>query len=544
MESLRREDPHSIGGYELRACLGEGGFGRVYLGLSPGGRAVAVKVLRPELERDGAFLRRFRSEVVAAQQVNGFYTAQVVASGLDDRPPWVATAFVPGPPLSQAVAAYGPLPEPASWRLLAGLVEALQAIHACGLVHRDLKPANVMLAVDGPRVIDFGISKSVDGTSLTSTGAVIGTPSYMAPEQAEGGDVGPQADVFALGCVLAYAATGTPPFRGESHASVLYRIVHGQPVLDGIPGRLREVIERCLAKEPAVRPELAELAGIGRDGPGAASAQSPLAFWPPRLGQSIRDYQGQLDVAWPGAALEAPGPAADLPVLSASGLPWSRTEEPAVPPAAAAWQQTPDHAPYSRTYTNPVGQAAARPAAYPAVVSPAVAYPAAAPGQPPLPAGPHSHLAAGPVLLVRPGTVRAAVTLMYVAAGFGAVAALMAAFNHPAYAATSTTTSPDAGGVGFIAALAALALWLWLTREVTRGRTWARNVTTLLTLLVAWPLLYAGVAHGDWGAVAHDSIPVVVLMWAAGCAAVVLLWLYPSSRYFRSQHPRLNPPVT
>src|SRR5215472_1538809 len=203
MESLTVEDPPSTGGYELRARLGEGGFGLVYLGLSPGGRAVAVKVLQREFARDAEFLRRFRLEVAAAQQVNGIYTAPVVAAGLDVRPPWVATAFVPGPPLDQVVGKHGPLPEPALWRLLAGLVEALQAIHACGLVHRDLKPANVMLASDGPRVIDFGISKALDGTAMTSTGAVFGTPAFMAPEQAEGREVGPPTDVFALGCVLA-----------------------------------------------------------------------------------------------------------------------------------------------------------------------------------------------------------------------------------------------------------------------------------------------------------------------------------------------------
>jgi beta-lactam-binding protein with PASTA domain/serine/threonine protein kinase len=295
MESLTEEDPRSIGGYELRARLGRGGFGQVYLGLSPGGRAVAVKVLRPELGEDREFLRRFRLEVAAAQRVNGLYTAQVVAAGLNERRPWVATAFVPGPSLDRAVAANGPLPELALWRLLAGLVEALQAIHDCGLVHRDLKPENVMLAMDGPRVIDFGISKSIDGTAMTTTGVVIGTPSFMAPEQADGKMVSPETDVFSLGCVLAYAATGTPPFGGGSHAAVLYRVVHKDPVLDGVPPRLRAVIELCLAKAQEARPILTELAKIGRDGPAGASAQSPLAFWPSPIRQLIREYESQLD---------------------------------------------------------------------------------------------------------------------------------------------------------------------------------------------------------------------------------------------------------
>jgi beta-lactam-binding protein with PASTA domain/serine/threonine protein kinase len=295
MEALTEEDPRSVGGYELRARLGAGGFGEVYLGLSPGGRAVAVKMLRPELGEDRDFLRRFHLEVAAAQRVNGLYTAHVVAVGLNERRPWVATAFVPGPSLDRAVAANGPLPEPALWRLLAGLVEALQAIHACDLVHRDLKPENVLLAADGPRVIDFGISKSLDGTSMTATGMIIGTPSFMAPEQADGQVVGPESDIFSLGCVLAYAATGATPFGGGSHAAVLYRVVYKEPELDGVPPQLRAVIERCLAKAPEARPALEELAKIGRDGPVGASAQSPLAFWPPQIGQLIREYEGKLD---------------------------------------------------------------------------------------------------------------------------------------------------------------------------------------------------------------------------------------------------------
>jgi serine/threonine protein kinase len=296
MESLMEDDPSSLGGYELQARLGEGGFGLVYLALSPGGRAVAIKVLQRELARDPEFLGRFRLEVAAAQRVNGLYTAPVVAYGLDDRPPWVATAFVPGPPLNQIVSRSGPLPEAAMWRLLAGLVEALQAIHACGIVHRDLKPANVLIAADGPRVIDFGISKTVDGTSMTSTGAVFGTPGFMAPEQAEGNAVGPATDVFALGCVLAYASAGVSLFGVGSVASVLYRIVHSAPVLDGVPVYLRGVVEMCLAKDPAARPGLGDLASIGRDGPGGMlTGHSATSFWPPQFTRLIREYQDRLD---------------------------------------------------------------------------------------------------------------------------------------------------------------------------------------------------------------------------------------------------------
>src|SRR5580692_2451813 len=226
MKSLAADDPRVIGEYRLRGQLGAGGMGRVYLGLSPAGRAVAVKVVHPDLASDAEFLRRFGQEVAAARAVSGIYTAPVVASGLDERPPWLATAFVPEPSLDQVVGENGPLPEPALWPLLAGLVEALQAIHACGVVHRDLKPPNVLLATDGPRVIDFGISRAVEAAAVTQTGAMFGTPGYMSPEQAEGNPATPASDVFALGCVIAYAATGSPPFGEGTPASILYRVVH------------------------------------------------------------------------------------------------------------------------------------------------------------------------------------------------------------------------------------------------------------------------------------------------------------------------------
>ena len=235
-------------------------MGRVYLGLSPAGRAVAIKVVNPDLARDSEFLRRFGQEVAAARAVSGIYTAPVVASGLEEHPPWLATAFVPGPSLDQVVSEHGPMPEPALWPLLAGLIEALQAIHACGVVHRDLKPANVLLASDGPRVIDFGISRATDGTALTAAGVVFGTPGYMSPEQAEGKEAGPASDVFALGCVIAYASTGAGPFGGGTAAAVLYRVVHGEPAMNQLPPRLRDAVTACLAKDPAVRPTLAALA--------------------------------------------------------------------------------------------------------------------------------------------------------------------------------------------------------------------------------------------------------------------------------------------
>ena len=294
MKALAMDDPRVIGEYRLRAQLGAGGMGRVYLGLSPAGRAVAIKVVHRDLASDTEFLRRFQQEVAAARAVSGIYTAPVVASGLNERPPWLATAFVPGPSLDQVVTEHGPLPEPALWPLLAGLVEALQAIHACRVVHRDLKPANVLLAADGPRVIDFGISRAADGTALTAAGVVFGTPGYMSPEQAEGRAAGPESDVFALGCVIGYAATGAGPFGSGTAAAVLYRVVHGEPALDGIPPRLREIVSACLAKDPAARPELRGLGAAIADGM-HATGPSAVAFWPQSVAGIIGAYQARLE---------------------------------------------------------------------------------------------------------------------------------------------------------------------------------------------------------------------------------------------------------
>src|SRR5215469_14904673 len=246
MEPLSADDPRMIGEFRLHSRLGAGGMGQVYLGFSPAGRAVAIKIVHPQLARDQEFLQRFGREVSAARAVSGMYTAPVVGSGLNDSPPWLATAYVPGPPLAAVVTRYGPLPEAAVWRLAAGLTEALRAVHAAGLVHRDLKPANVLLADDGPHVIDFGISRAFQGTQLTSAGMVIGTPGYMSPEQAKTGPAGPASDLFSLGCVLAYAATGTAPFGEGTAATILYRVVRSEPDLSQVPANLRQLIEACM----------------------------------------------------------------------------------------------------------------------------------------------------------------------------------------------------------------------------------------------------------------------------------------------------------
>ena len=313
MEPLSADDPRRIGEFTLRSRLGAGGMGRVYLAFSPGGRAVAMKVVHPGLAADPEFLRRFRNEVAAARAVSGMYTAPVVAAGIDDDPPWLATAYVPGPPLADVVSRYGPLPEVAVWRLAAGLTEALRAVHACGLVHRDLKPGNVLLAADGPHVIDFGISRAFEGTAVTSTGMVVGTPGYMSPEQAEGQQAGPPSDVFSLGCVLAYAATGIAPFGGGSAASILYRVVTGVPDLGAITGDLRQVISACLVKNPAERIGLAQLGPmIAALGPAMAGTLG--SFWPEPLAGIIA-----ADNTHPVTAVSAP-PAGASP---SSGSPYS-----------------------------------------------------------------------------------------------------------------------------------------------------------------------------------------------------------------------------
>jgi outer membrane protein assembly factor BamB len=316
MDALTAADPRMIGEFRLRARLGAGGMGQVFLATSLAGRMVAVKVIHPELGRDPEFIRRFRGEVSAAARVSGIYTAPVVAAGVDDMPPWLATAFVPGPSLDDIVSRYGPLPVPALWRLAGGLAEALRAIHATGLVHRDLKPANVLLAADGPRVIDFGIARALTESRMTATGSVIGTPGFMSPEQVEGLECGPPSDVFSLGSVLAFAGGGTAPFNGgpgRSSASVMYRVVHAEPDLAAVPGAVHELIGACLVKDARYRPDLGQLAAhcaAMADYLGLPAA----AFWPPEVAQVIESKQAALAAQLQGlqpapmAPAEAPWP--------------------------------------------------------------------------------------------------------------------------------------------------------------------------------------------------------------------------------------------
>ncbi|WP_354642297.1 serine/threonine-protein kinase [Kitasatospora camelliae] len=265
-QPLLPDDPREVGGYRLFARLGAGGMGRVYLSYTPGGRPVALKVVRPEFAEDSEFRRRFAAEVTNAQRIHGLYTAQVIDySGPDAESPWLVTAYVPGPSLQQVVREHGALPVRTVLLLMGGIAEALQAIHGVEVVHRDLKPANVLIAGDGPRVIDFGIARAADATALTGTGFRIGSPAFMAPEQAQGRPVTPATDVFALGALAAYVASGVPPFGEGPETAVLYRVVHEPADLDGVPADLRELVLRCLAKSPEDRPTPAEIIEVARN---------------------------------------------------------------------------------------------------------------------------------------------------------------------------------------------------------------------------------------------------------------------------------------
>ncbi|MEV5015880.1 serine/threonine-protein kinase [Streptomyces sp. NPDC053780] len=258
---LTAGDPERVGPYRLLSRLGQGGMGRVYLGRSPGGHAVAVKVVREALLRDERFRQRFVREVAAARRVTGYFTAEVVDADPEGSPAWLATEYIPGQSLQHAVARHGSWPEPAVRRLGAALAEALTAVHAVDLVHRDLKPSNVLLAPDGPRVIDFGIAAAAGDSTLTGTGMVIGTPGFIPPEQLRHEMAGPAGDVFALGAVLAYAAAGVGPFGGGAAHAVNYRVVHQDPDLRGLAPALTDVVGRCLAKDPRERPALSWLLG-------------------------------------------------------------------------------------------------------------------------------------------------------------------------------------------------------------------------------------------------------------------------------------------
>ena len=561
MKPLAADDPRVIGEYRLRAQLGAGGMGRVYLGMSPAGRAVAVKVVHPDLASDTEFLRRFQQEVAAARAVSGIYTAPVVASGLDEHPPWPATAFVPGPSLDQVVSEHGPLPEPALWPLLAGLVEALQAIHACGVVHRDLKPANVLLAADGPRVIDFGISRAVDGTALTAAGVVFGTPGYMSPEQAEGKPAGPASDLFALGCVIGYAATGAGPFGTGTAAAVLYRVVHAEAMLDAVPPRLREIVAGCLAKDPAARPTPAALATAlaARD---RGTGPSAVAFWPRSVAGVIGAYQARLE-----QETKLPGrPTQEMSWTTLTHTPTTPANPgkggahgsgvPAGPGGTRGYigaqgYQASQDAPGSQGH--PVSQGPLHPRGY----SPAQGYPqpqgySGVGAAPPPPRGyapsagqpgyPMPYQVGRAPLGPLPESVRNAVRLMYAGAAYAAVYAIgvivvasaIIKNQVPAVTRSGHATVAGVAVLTVLLSLVEIAVWVGLAQACRNGKNWARVTGTVLFGLhtIGFLALLAN---------AHPGIGLTKVLtgigWLIGLGAVVFLWQRPSGAFFNARTP-------
>ncbi|WP_280641093.1 serine/threonine-protein kinase [Streptomyces afghaniensis] len=298
--ALRDSDPAEVGGYRIEDRLGSGGMGVVYLARSASGRPLAIKVVHGQYADDDEFRARFRREVAAARQVSGAFTAPVVDADADAPRPWMATLYIPGADLGTHVREHGPLPLPRLRELAAGLAEALRDMHRAGVVHRDLKPANVMLADDGPRVIDFGISRAAEFAAsdvLTQTGRVMGTPPFMSPEQfASPQDVGPAADIFSLGSVLTHAATRRGPFDSPSPYETALRVVEGEPELSGVPDELLPVIRRCLEKHHKSRPTADQLLTLLRDG------SAPAAHLLPTTGSSQARPTEPAGTVWPDAA--------------------------------------------------------------------------------------------------------------------------------------------------------------------------------------------------------------------------------------------------
>lgn len=315
--ALHKDDPKALGGYRILDRIGTGGMGVVYLGRSRSGREVAVKLVHAQYAQDGVFRARFRQEIEAVRKVSGAFTAPVVDADPEAVRPWMATQYVPAPALSARIRGGGPLKGAELRRLALGLLEALRDIHRVGVVHRDLKPANVLMAEDGPRVIDFGISRATENQTLTETGHAIGTPPFMSPEQfKDARSVGPASDVFSLGALLVFAATGRGPFDADSPYLTAWRVMHEEPAVDAVPEPLRAVLTRCLAKDSADRPGLDELAeefgrALPEPAPGDAETVTLRLPPPPAVGE---------EAGRPEAAPRSPGAGSRLrrgPVLAA-----------------------------------------------------------------------------------------------------------------------------------------------------------------------------------------------------------------------------------
>lgn len=361
MRNLDPTDPPAIGGYPLLARLGAGGMGQVFLSRTPSGRPLALKTVRPEFGADPGFEERFAREIASSDQVRSPWAVAVVDySPPGRRPQWLATEYVAAPSLTDWVQRYGPLPEPAVRALAAELAEGLRAVHRAGLAHRDVKPSNVLLGRRHPLLIDFGIARAADDTRHTRTGGVVGSPGYMAPEQVTGGGAAEPGDIFALGAVLVYAATGEGPFlrpgEDSSAARLLYRIVHEEPVLDGVPRSLAPLLAACLHKSPQDRPTAEALLERIGAGPGDWAAR-PLPGLEAELTAREAELRTRLEQpatlpappaqAPPGAMAPSPLPVAVVEPVSATPVAPVGFGPPVAYPSPAALSATP--APVQRT---------------------------------------------------------------------------------------------------------------------------------------------------------------------------------------------------
>ncbi|MES4906259.1 MULTISPECIES: serine/threonine-protein kinase [unclassified Streptomyces] len=396
MEDLGAEDPRWIGEYRLIRRLGAGGMGRVFLAHSPRGRTVAVKLVQTELAQQAEFRRRFKQEVRAAQRVGGEWTAPVLDADTEAATPWVATGYIAGPSLHSIVSESGPLPERSVRILGNGLAKALQAIHGVNLIHRDLKPSNVLITIDGPRVIDFGIARALETVTdgiLTRSGAVVGSPGFMSPEQVRGERVTPASDVFCLGSVLAFAAIGRQPFGTSDSGvhAVMYRIAQEEPDLQGLPEGLRELVTDCLRKDPAARPTVEQLLARTAGPDNADDAEGADEPWLPgslvaQLGRhAVQLLDAETPATSPAHGVPAPPTAPPTaPPAFPPGKP-AVPAPPATPPTATSYPLAPAEPPTPPPPTGPPPQAAAAtPPATPPAVPPAM--PAAPPVAPVAPA--------------------------------------------------------------------------------------------------------------------------------------------------------------
>ncbi|MDR6977285.1 serine/threonine protein kinase [Streptomyces sp. 3330] len=328
MMRLRREDPRVVGSFRLHRRLGAGGMGVVYLGSDKKGQRVALKVIRPDLAEDQEFRSRFAREVSAARRIRGGCTARLVAADLDADRPWFATQYVPGPSLHDKVNDEGPLGAAELASIGAALSEGLVAVHEAGVVHRDLKPSNILLSPKGPRIIDFGIAWATGASTLTHVGTAVGSPGFLAPEQVRGALVTPATDVFSLGATLAYASTADSPFGHGSSEVMLYRVVHEEPHLHGVPDALAPLVRACLAKDPEERPSTLDLSLrlkeiATREAQGLADARPPA----PRAAEADRPTGRLSETGYPERTLrQQTGPGTPPP---RNGAPPARGQAPA-----------------------------------------------------------------------------------------------------------------------------------------------------------------------------------------------------------------------